>query len=108
MLFCSTSHHCLGLGKGLISREKGFLPVQKMQQRELSGIVYLQGAFLCEFFIFLYLLLVLLLIFLTSLLFPVSCLYLNLWSLPFVPPVGGGAEGGFSRSTKLENIIFKP
>lgn len=49
--------------------------------------------------------------FLISLLFPVICFSLNLWSSPFVAPVGGvrgGATCGFSGSTKLQNTIPKP
>lgn len=77
-LFYTTPHHFPAMRVGAPSRWHGMV---------WSGTVRgpTQRALVCESSVIA--LLVLLFIFLFHLLFPVNCPYLNLWSLPFVPPI---------------------
>lgn len=114
MLFYTTSYHCPRQGKetvSLFSVEKGFLQVEKTWMTEWSGICLLSGAscvnlLLKPSVIYIFGVTV---CFLLSLLFTVNCSYLNPWSFPFVPQVGGcGGEGAgwFPVGTLNCRILF--
>lgn len=99
----------------LFQGEERFLLVKQTWHGKMSGTVYchsLYGEHSCTSLSLsdTFVINIFAVCFLISLLFPVNCTYLNLWSLPFVPPVEGGRATGacfFSGSTKLENPIPK-
>lgn len=100
-LFYTTSHHFPAMRAGAPSR---------WHSTVWSGTVRgpTQRALVCESSVIA--LLLLLFIFLFHLLFPVNCPYLNLWSLPFVPPIllyAGREVGGEVSEWMIEFGVFQ-
>lgn len=90
-LFCTTSHHCQGRGRESIPGKRGsFLPSKCVGRRSWVTLnLTIPMRITCLFLVHLKKIntVAVPVNFLISLLFPVSCSYLHLQSLPIAPPI---------------------